>query len=83
MDTVAELLMWWLAGLFGSAIFLEFGIRREGMDIDVGDLMFGFIVSLGGALMLLASLALFLMPWAFRRFIDTSRVIFPKSKERQ
>lgn len=80
MDIVLGFLIWYAIGLLGSALAWEFGLRRDGVPLTIGDLCFGAFCAITG-LGMMAIGALFFFRWAMRGRFDFNRVIFPAHKE--
>lgn len=78
MTTALIVVAWLLIGAAGSALALEFGLRRGSypLDVDVGGIIVGAFMSLLGPVNFFVG-AFFFVGWAFSRTVDTSRVVFP------
>lgn len=78
--TFTVLLVWLLMGLAGSALFMEFGYRRDGVPITVGTLCFFALKSLLGPAVLLAAILIF-TPELVHSWSIFNRVVIPPRKK--
>ncbi len=85
MMTIALVVGWYVLGLAGSALALEFLTRRNrtwSRDIDVGDIIFGCLMALLGPMNLIIGL-MFFVGWVIGGIVKTDRVIFRKHTQRR
>ncbi len=79
MITIIVLLtvLWFVPGLLGSYLSLEFGWRRGPypLDVDIGDLILGCFLALFGIMNLICGLVFF-FGWVLRNTVNTKRVVF-------
>ena len=80
MLVAALVIGWYVFGLAGSALVLEFSWRRSRsfpLDIDVGDIVFGCVMAILGPMNFLIGFVFFIV-WAIGGLIETRHVIFRK-----
>ena len=82
--TVAAIVGWYVLGLIGSALALEFLHRRDRRlptDIDVGDIIFGCVMALFGPITFLVG-CVFFVGWVVGGLTNTHRVVLRKHGQR-
>lgn len=78
--TLALIFIWYVLGLVGSALALEFLYRRNReypMDIHIDDVCFGCFMALSGPLNFAIGIIIF-VTWLLGGLVKTNRVVFRK-----
>jgi hypothetical protein len=81
MSAASAFLVWYAVGLIGSALCLEFGVRRDGRDVTLRDIYSGLRWAFLAPIPLFTGI-LYFITWAVEKipFPPLDRVIFKAKK---